>query len=76
MKLPRLIWVDENDEPISLRSWLRARFSKPPPPPEPGTVAWIAAQDAARLRGKIAAHLARKSPAQTMIEGGIFKDEP
>lgn len=76
MKLPRLVWVDENDERISLRSWLRALFAKPPPPPEPGTAVWIAAQDTARIRGKIAKHLARESPASIMLKGEIFKNEP
>lgn len=76
MKLPRLIWIDENNEPTSLRSWFRALFSKPPPPPEPGTVAWIAAKDAARIRGKIAEHIARESPALSIFKGEIFRDEP
>lgn len=68
MKLPRLIWVDENDEPISLRSWLRSLFSKSPPPPEPGTVAWLAAQDNARLRGEIAKHLSQSSPYLNLLK--------
>lgn len=76
MKLPRLIWVNENDERIDLRDWFQNLFRKPPPPPEPGTVAWIAAKDAARLRGKIAKRLARESSAAAMLKSGIFKNEP
>lgn len=68
MKLPRLIWVDENNEPTSLRSWLRALFAKPPPPPEPGTLEWIAAQDTALLNNKIAEHLAQETPYLILLK--------
>lgn len=71
------LWVDENDERISLRGWLRSLFSKPPPPPMPGTVAWIAAKDAARIRGKIAKHLARESPPFSHLsKNDNFEDWP
>lgn len=76
MKLPRLIWVDENNEPTSLRSWFRSLFAKPPPPPEPGTVAWIAAQDTERLRRNIAKSLASNSPYLSLLKGGKEENTP
>lgn len=72
MKIPRLVWVDENYEPISLLSWFKALFAKSPPPPEPGTVAWYAARDSARLRGKIAEHLTKESPYLALLKGQNF----